>query len=530
MGWTALLIIALAYAVFADYCGAETIAEFDPNRFVVVDSLAAEGEIARPQLCPVDSTWLAYEIHRDGRVQLVVYNIATGQYRLVNPAPINDSIAINQSLASGINRDLAWRPVPSEGRLWAAYVSDSSGTDRIYLYDVLSGNSFGLIQKEIADSGAIFEIWGVPDWSPDGKCLTYAAKVGNDADVYILCDMDGILGNLRKMNIDREGLPLIKGVGNQFGAIWCPVQGTGYLAFTEQGGENPGFRIKVFDILTSKTFGLVETDTTLDYFSPTWNAGGNRISFYRYDRTDGPLTRYNDQLEAKFEVGVATVSILQDSLILMPECGGNQGKVCITEVAPNFDKFLGPAWMSGGRLLALARYDEVRLSRLSILSLTDWEEGEMESDYWLRGFGGDMFDSPRDFNIVNRNISFSYESDARKYLVTGQVAPSLRLVQIPEYLEIGDNRLQWWAAYSSESESGGGSLLTRVGNFLWAPIAGPDIGINKRIVPIAGGAVLLAVLLGGGDDGSATNPRDWTLPQFPKTTGRLPGFQINMGF
>ena len=198
-----LLMAVLVCAALTGYIGAETIAEFDPNRFVIVDSLAAKGEIARPQLCPVDSTWLAYEIHRDGRVQLVVYNIDNGQYRLVNPAPVHDSIAIAQSFSFGVNRDFAWRPVPSEDRLWAAYVSEGSGVERIFLYDVLSNRSFHLVQKDAADSGEVFEIWGVPDWSPDGKCLTYSAKVGDDADIYIIRAIDEILKNPEKKDITR---------------------------------------------------------------------------------------------------------------------------------------------------------------------------------------------------------------------------------------------------------------------------------------------------------------------------------------
>jgi hypothetical protein len=525
-----LLIFVLVCAILPDYGGAETIAEFDPERFLIVDSLSADGEIARPQICPFDSTWMAYEIHRDGRIQLVVYKMGAGQYRLVNPAPINDSVALSQSFDYGINRDFAWRPVSSEDRLWAAYVSDSSGYDRILLYDVLSDRSYPLVQNNDADSGAVFEIWGVPDWSPDGACLTYSAKIADDADIYLIRGMDEILKDPEKINNARKDTPLVGGAGNQFGAAWCPVQGSGYLAFTEQGREDNGFRIRVFDILTSKAFGLSEADTTLDYFSPTWNAGGNRISFYRYDRSAGPLSRYNYPIDAKFEVGVATVSVRQDSLILVPQCGGHQGKGCIIEVAPNFDKLLGPAWLPGGRHLVVTRYDEPHPSRLCVISLPDWEAGETERDYWLRGFGGGRFDYPRDLNIVNRNVSFTYKNGIQNYLLTGRIIPSIKLVLIPEYLDVEDNRRQWWRHYAGGSESSGGNFFTRAGNFLWAPIAGPDIGINKRIVPIAGGLVLLAVLLGGGDDDSEAQPHDWSPPQFPESGKIAPGFKVTIGF
>lgn len=525
-----LILTVLIAALLSNYGKAETIAEFDPERFIIVDSLGVNGDIARPQICPFDSTWLAYEIHRDGRIQLVVYNTATGQYRLVNPAPIHDSVALSQSFEYSLNRDLAWRPVPSEDKLWAAYVSGNPGGDRILLYDALSDRSFPLVQYEIAESGSAFEIWGAPDWSSDGACLTYSAKAADDADIYIIRGMDEILSDRKKKGVILNGTPLIAGTGNQFGPRWCPVHGSGYLAYTEQGGEEPGFRIKAYDILISRAFGLSEIDTTLDYFSPTWNAGGNRLSFYRYDRSAGPLTRYNYPLDAKFEVGVATVSAFGDSLTLIPQCGGYQGKGCIVEVAPNLDKLLGPVWLPGGRHLVVSGYDEARPTRLWVISLPEWEAGETERDYWLRGFGGGRFDFPRDLNIVNRNVSFTYKSGLRNYLLTGRIIPSIKLISRPEYLEVEANRRQWWGKYAAGSESSGGNFLTKAGDFLWAPIAGPDIGINKRIVPIAGGAVLLAVLLSRGDEDSGEKPRDWSPPQFPDNGKVAPGIRVNIGF
>jgi hypothetical protein len=528
MRYFVLITVIIGWVLLSGDAEAETVAEFDSTRLIIIDSMVITGEIARPQICPVDSNWITYEVHLIETVQLVIYNLTSGEKRQIDPSSGDEDTVQKDSLGIRMNRDLAWRPVPMADKLWAAYVSDSSGIQEIFLSEILSGRNYRLPGLDLTDDDQAISILGTPSWSPDGKCLTYSAAIDGDADIYIVRGMDEFLNNPEE-HITLQQAPLISGKGNQFGAVWCPVPGSGYLAYTEQWKGGSKFRIKVFDPLTSKTFELSELDTTIDCLAPTWNAGGNRIAYYRYGIEDGPISRFSGPEDGKLEIGVATVTIMGDSIILTPQYGGSPGKKRGIEVAPNYDRLLGPAWVPGGRHLVVTTYEEERPTRLRVMSLNEWERGETEYDYWLRGFGGDNFEFPRDLNIANRNISFTFGQAPRKYLMAGHMIPSIQLVLIPEYIEVAKNRQAWWRNYAG----GGGTedgLLKKIGDFLWSPIVGPDLGINRGIVPVAGGLVLLIHLMGGGDDEGTTVPRDWTPPEFPDAGKTGAGFKVIIGF
>lgn len=529
MRYFVLITVIIGVVLLTNGVEAETVAEFDSTRLVIIDSLTTTGEIARPQICPVDSNWITYEVHLIETVQLVVYNLINGERRQISPSSGDKDTVQTDSLGTRMNRDLAWRPVPMADKLWAAYVSDSSGVQEIFLYEVFSGRSYRLPGFDLTDDNKAISILGTPNWSPDGKCLAYSAAIGGDADIYVMCKMDEFFNDPGQEHITLQQAPLIVGKGNQFGAEWCPAPGSGYLAYTEQWKGGSRFRIKVFDPLTSKTFELSEIDTTIDCLAPTWNAGGNRIAYYRYGIEDGLISRFSGPEDGKLEIGVATVAIMGDSIILTPQYGGEPGKELGIEVAPNYDRLLGPAWVSGGRHLVVTTYGEERPSRLRVISLNDWEQGETEYDYWLRGFGGDNFEFPRDLNIANRNISFTFGQSPRTYLMAGHMIPSIQLVLIPEFIEVPKNRRTWWGNYAGGGKTEAG-LLKKVGKFLWSPIAGPDLGINRGIVPVAGGLVLLIHLMSGGEDKGTAVPRDWTPPQFPDAGKTGAGFKVVIGF
>jgi hypothetical protein len=456
--------------------------------------------------------------------------MGTGERRRIDPAVVADSAVETDSLGSSMIQDLSWRPVSSNGQIWAAYVRDSSGIQDIFLYEVLSGRHYCLICVDSLVDGESLIIWGTPSWSPDGQCLTFSAAIDGDAGIYIVRDMDGILKNPEQLEYTPSHVMLIDDEGSQFGAAWCPAPGSGFLVYTDQRNEKARLRIRMFDPLTSKSFDLLKIDTTINYFAPTWNAGGNRIAFYRHGNEDGALSRFSGPAYGKLEVGIASVDILQDSVVLSPLQHRNLDTPGIVEVLPNYDRLLGPAWLLGGKHLVVSTEEEPKSTRLRVVSLPEWEAGEAEYDFWLRGFGGDRYDYPRDLNIVNRNIAFTFEKISKKYLLVGQMVPSLKLVIAPEYIDIPGNRRTWWKAYAAGGQVRTG-FLNKLGDFLWSPIAGPDIGINKGIVPVAGGvALLIALMGGGGDDVPESTPRDWTPPEFPDPRKAKPGFRITIGF
>jgi hypothetical protein len=505
---------------------AETIAEFDTTKTLIVDSLTGVGEIARPQICPADSSWIAYEIHDERTIRLIIQNKVSGEKRRIDPSIPMGGERPSDSLSTRMNYDLAWRPGIFKSERWAVYVSDSGGVQDIFLYEVSSGRSYCLLCSGGNRETETTLICGAPIWSPDGKCLTYAAEIKGDIDIYVIRGMDGIIERRARSEAPISPSPLITGEGSQFGAAWCPVPGSGYLAYTEQEKSGERLRIKIRDILTGKTFQFSTIDSAADYFAPTWNAGGTRIAYYRSRGNEGPITRFGGPGDGHIGVGLASVHLLDDSLVISPNYGGSPAGEEIVEVIPNYDRLLGPAWLPGGKYLVVNTYDDPKPTRLRVISIDDWVAGEVGYDYWLRGFVGDRFDFPRDLNIVERNISFSYGRAAKKFLLTGQMVPNLKLVLIPEYIDVSNSRRTWWAGYVGNEQSGPG-FLAKVGNFLWSPIAGPDIGVNRGFVPVIGGVALLVLLISH-EDGAGPSPsvRDWTPPDFPDAGKARPVFRI----
>lgn len=508
---------------------AETIAEFDTTRLVMVDSLTAAGDFARPQICPADSTWIAYEIHTEQTIQLIIHNLVSGERRSLDPAQRVGDENSSDSLSTRMNYDLAWRPIRFKSECWAAYVSEVGGIQDIYLYNVGSGRSYCLLCPDENADVKTAQIRGAPVWSPDGKCLAYAAGLDGDPDIYLIRGMDRIMEGAAESEITVSPQILIADEGSQFGAAWCPVVGSGFLAYNEQEKQDAKLRIKVLDLLTGEISQLSQIDSAADCFAPTWNIGGNRIAYYLTGPGDGMITRFSGPEDGEIGVGLASVYFLGDSLVLSPQTGGSPAGQKILETVPDYDRLSGPSWLPGGRYLAVNTRHESKPTRLQVISVEDWIAGESEFDYWLRGFGGDRFGSMRDLNVVNRNVSFSYEKSARKYLMAGQIVPSIKLVLIPENIEVSDSRRLWWNNYA-ENQPAGPGFLAKLGHFLWSPFVGPDLGINRGFVPVAGGVVLLALLIGDKDSSSPSpSPRDWTPPEFPDIRKAGPGIRLRFG-
>jgi hypothetical protein len=135
-------------------------------------------------------------------------------------------------------------------------------------------------------------------------------------------------------------------------------------------------------------------------------------------------------------------------------------------------------------------------------------------------FDDNLFDFPLDVTIVNRSLAFTFQSDQSRYLCLGLLEPRAYYGQRVISRKVESDRLDWWQEYSSGREI---SVFTKIGNFLWKPIVGPDIGINKGIVPTAVlGFFVIKSLTDGGDDSSPG--RDWRPPEFPGIVGFRIGF------
>lgn len=530
-----LLYVVLLQLAMTAGSRAGIVAELLEQQFPA-DSKEYGGDIHRPRICPVDSNWVAFEVHSQDQTKLYIYNAETRKPHQLEPrvseGDINDDIIARQR----IDRDLAWRPaVTKDGGIWAVFVSNVTGAQDLYLFEVKSGKYYLLLNAEDSlGTGKRMR----PSWSPDGRCLTYTSTHRGNADIFILRNMEEVLLDPLQPEVSGKHAPLVTdaaGKGNQFGAVWCPAPNAGYIAYVHQPEGEGRVDIRVWDPRSEpgRYYTLDGADPEMQYFSPSWSPSGTSIAFYQ-----GPVggTTFTEDLGAvgdtfwsdSYGVGFAGIQTRGDSLVIRPKSGGTRQVVNIIDVVPNRDRYLGPAWLADDKNLLLSIYDEPNENPFGIVNTYLWVK-TMPRNYWLGSFTG-SFGSPSDMSVVRDRIAFTFSQEQKQTLMTAR----LKLRQPPEPYEnllIDTKRQQWWSDYSRETKAG---FFKKAGRFFLKPIAGPDLVINRGIVPVSAGVVLLAMAIGGGDDGGKTPPlppsRDWTPPDFPTSVSIAKGFKIRLTF
>lgn len=522
--------VIIAAVVFAGNAWAQGAIELQRGWRALADSLGQTGIFARPQICPEDSSYVAYELHTDSGVQLFLYNARTGSSRRIipkrAPRPQADSTADSTTLPPVSCGQLAWSPKAVDGGFWAAYIVHEGDRSDIYLYEARSARSY-LFWRSIETSDGTVNAWGNPQWSPDGRCLAFTAVIGADSDIRVICD----LSNKLKGSIDdisaRDFHLLISGTGKQFDPVWCPVAGSGLVAYTEQDAVDARFHIRVYDIYQGRSSGMTAEDTARDYFAPSWGMGGRRLAYLSHPDIFRLLNDSLDPGMASCDFGAASIDFLGDSVIIRPLLVDTIPDDRI-KVVPNSDLFSGPEWLPGGRNLIVTSENERGQYRMRTISFPEMFPRENRTDYGLRGFGGIRLPYPHDINVHNRNIALVFNRPTESRLLIGTLEPNLAFVSSIDGLTINPARQIWWDNYTQQTETRPG-FAARVWNFLWSPMGGTDIGINRPIVPIAGGIVALAVIAGGNGGGDVTPPgRDWTPPDFPSKRNH-PGIRFEVG-
>ncbi len=523
-----LLLLVCVWCPSGDILG-ETVVELQKGWLTLGDTLPMVGSFVQPRICPVDTSYVAYEIRDDSTSRLYIYYVGTEKTRLILPQIPIDSADFTPegNIACG---NLAWCPVSFGGHIWTAFLADIDGTAGVYLHDLTSAMSYRVWDETDSPDDTAAAAWGVPRWSPDGMCLAFTAVKGTDADILIVCNMAQSLGHPADGAGEWNVYPLIDGSGNQFDPVWCPVDGSGILAYTEQETDTGRLRILLFDIYKNRSFGLTSVDSLKDYFGPSWSAGGRRIAYYRHDDLYEFWDNDTDHSEINVELQFAGITRLGDSLAISPQMPADASLEGTIKATPNSTMFSGPSWLPGGRHILVPARDDAQRVRLRVISIPGLAEADSRIDFALRGFGGGIFSYPRDVDIQSRNIAFVFGRSPRSQVVIGKLVPNLVFVSAVERLETDYERRIWWDSYVSQRHRHTG-LFYKLWDFLWSPIAGPDIGINKRIVPIASGIVALAVVLSGdgAEDARPVPPRDWTPPEFPKACTFGPGLQVEFG-
>ncbi len=522
--------VMIAVAIFAGHVRAQGTVELQDGWRALADSMGQSGVFARPQICPEDSSYVAYEVHTDSAIQLFLYNARTAASRRIIPAIAvdqpADSTADSVALPAISCGQLAWSPTAIDHGFWAAYVVHVGNRSDLYLYEARSARSYLLWRSTETPDGTI-NAWGNPQWSPDGRCLAFTVVIGADSDIRMICDLnDKLKGGIDDIS-EQDFQSMVSGSGRQFDPVWCPVAGSGLVAYTRQDGVDGRFTINIYDIYRGRSYGMVITDTARDYFAPSWGMGGRRLAYLYHPDIFRLMNDSIDPGLGSCDFGAASVDFLGDSIIVRPILTDAVGTDRIV-VVPNSDVFSGPAWLPGGRNLIVTTENERGQYRIRTISFPEMFPLDNRAEYGTRGFGGVRLPYPHDINVHNRNIALVFNRPNDSRLLIGTLEPNLAFVSSIDGLTIEPARRLWWDGYAKRTESRP-SFIGQVWNFLWSPVGGADIGINRPIVPIAGSIVALAVIAGGNGSAEPVSPgRDWTPPDFP-TKRSHPGIHIEVG-
>lgn len=204
---------------------------FNPRTIATADDV-----IMSPSWSP-DGRKLAYVAFRNGRTEIYVHELTTGQ-------------ATRASSRPGINGSPAWSP---DGRYLAMTLSHAGSPD-IYIHDLQTGQQRRITESRAIDTEA--------SWAPDGKSLVFTSDRGGRPQLYRV-SVNG--GNAERLTF--EGKSNQRGLFSPDGKL---------LAMVHEG--NKGYRIAVLDLANG---GLsVLSDGPLDE-SPGFAPNGQSIIYAR---------------------------------------------------------------------------------------------------------------------------------------------------------------------------------------------------------------------------------------------------------
>lgn len=507
--------IQIALLVFLILVGSMAIAQTKvaiENHIEISSSADHGGSLARPRICPVEPSWVAYEVRSQENVELWVVNTETNEKRQINVADDADEFD-GGATGANVTRDLAWAPVKGRGgSIWAAFISNAAGNDDLYIYNLNMDSAYQLTM-EGADKGRVVS---EPSWSPDGYCLTYTSTLNNNADIYIIRGMEWVLRNPRNKDISFKHSALITGAGNQFGASWCSIAGAGYIAYTDQqSAKNKRLRVRIWDPRPQPgvAYDLGQASGDLNYFSPVWSESGKVIAFYVEE--GGQSSTGSASSKSTLNLGFAEVKEVRDKIVFVQKSGGLRGSNTVLRLAPNDTKFQGPVWLKGGSIVAVPEYLEEDQNPLKFVKFSSWSILGQRKNRWLFSTEGRSYSFPRDVNSVGNQITFTYGGAMKRNLMIGSIGKSIFLDPPKSYLTITKDRAKWYSEWAKDKHPG---FLSGLWGWANTPLFGPDIGINKGGILAAAGIGIAAYLILGGDDDIIVDPlsrRNWGLPKFP---------------
>lgn len=510
--------VILACLVFLGYGLATTTivngAELASGYQLLADTGDFAGTIAAPRISPVDNAWISFEVHQSGRTKLFVYNTETLQTRRISPVlPVADSA--QPDTARLIDCDFAWRPVRgSDGNIWGAFVSNLDGKFELYFYD-LTHDEYHLFESELDSDGTASK--REPRWSPDGKCLNYTATEGDDQEIRLIRMVDLVLADHASGYHTGTEDRLINDEGSQSGGVWCPVEGSGYLAYEQWQDGTPRSEVRIWDLRYSRSLRLTQSDGTMlmaNTVAPSWAPGGLRLAYFRC-MTDVEGDSSGDD-SGTCATGFA--ALLQRGESFHTAFTADLVAAYKPTTTSDSSRLLGSTWSSDGQYLLLSDRAAGDSSGIHAVDVQRYSSQDPNRS-WLKAVDGTQgFRQVSDVALVRGRLAFAGVTDSGQALVIGDIVLDRSLRRPQDMLTIPREREDWWEAYTGLPKR---NFLSAVGDFLWRPLIGDrDIGVNRGIALVVAGVVVSYLVIDqfSGDDGVVTPRRDWTPPEFPDGT------------
>lgn len=480
------------------------------------------GEIVSPQICPVDTAWISYEVHNKSEVRLFIQNIVTGERIQVTSKLDNDELDDFGFESTPQDRYLDWRPLRDKaGDIWVAFSGNATGSGQLYLFN-LSDRKTYLMDYSLVKGDVVRD----PAWSPDGKIIAYSSQAGGASQIFMLRQMDRILKDPEneKWKTAHERVVAGKNV-DQFAPVWHPTTGVGVFAYNEFQSSAGKLKIKTYDLKLLRSFDVVNSDPTLNYFGPNWSPDGERLGYYQY--TGGASDPRKGLVSGeKYFLGLAEVRYTSDSLIVNALKGGLTRSPNVVEIARNSDLYLGPAWTPNSKSILISLRKEDSDNPLNTIDVQPWIN-RLSKKQWLTRLDTNPFKFPTDISITGSKVTMTFSQGQKRALLygslTGLPAPN---PAPPAALAIAAARKSWWKEYGDGKNPRGGGFL----KFLTSPLIGPNIALNTpAFLLLGGGGYAVKKILE--DDPPPPPAPGWTPPRYPNPIKALgPVLSVGLKF
>jgi len=467
-----------------------------------------QGQFEHPQICPLDKNIISFELRTELGIKLYWYHILYDSLVEINPpatkterSDIFKEFGMTLKKATPDNYDLDWCPIISPyGEIICAYTHTSGVNQDVYLYYLFENKHVlltGIDHKDRKFKDAN------PRWSPDGSMITFQSDRSGENNIHLFTGMDKFLSFPIKYSPIMYNIPG-KNKIEGFVVSWNPQAPTGILAFTESmnAGHSDYYHTSSLISLpdSQSSWMMIDADKK-NMISPSWDPFyGDRIAFYSYqwdaDELKNKSKKYNINIRRVFKDNQGKLSVNSISNAAL-----NDAPVIV-------DDYHGPLWLANSKYILYLQLNSDGTTSLHYGDLSYWANGQKP---WNRPLlSSDKYKNIRHLSLEKQQIAFISNVNDSSYIIIGRLTgegavppekPDYKLKRHPRYAEF-------------VNQIGQRSKDSFLKKLTLKPIGGKDLIINRPIVGMGIGALLI-LLSNGGDEGPVSGNIWDDLPDLP---------------